>query len=167
MYPVKLGFEEAVNRIQELAKNGHHAESLVTSTFTVEKTIRRTLRQLIVSAGFKSIIADKIIKNIRGLDALKKNWEFYEPNHKKLIDIIDQKDWNIIQKNSEKRNDLVHGTRVYSLSLCETETTNNIAALRNIIKTFDDIYGYSGWTKTAIRKNSKLHIDPKFKKPGS
>ena len=164
VYPVKLGFEEAIKRIQELSKNGHHAESLVTSTFTAEKTIRRTLRQLVVSAGFKSSIADKILNNIRALEALKKNWEFYEPNHKRLTDIISPEDWKIIKNNSERRNDLVHGTRVFSLSLCETETTNNITALTNIKRTFDSIYGYSGWEKTAIRKQSKLHVDPKVKK---
>jgi hypothetical protein len=166
MYSVRLGFEEAIKRIQELAKNGHFAESLVTSTFTAEKTIRRTLRQLVVSAGFKSTIADKILNNIRGLEALKKNWEFYEPNHMKLTDIISSEDWKIIKDNSERRNDLVHGTRVFSLSLCKTETTKNIAALSNLKRTFDNTYGYSGWTKTAIRKHSKLHTDPKFKKVG-
>jgi hypothetical protein len=62
MYPVKLGYNTAKKRIDELTQNGHHSESLVTSVFTAEKTIRRTLRQLIVSAGFKSTIANKIIK---------------------------------------------------------------------------------------------------------
>jgi len=162
MYPVKLGFETAVRRIQDLSKNGHNAESLVTSVFTVEKTLRRTLKQLIVSAGFKSKIADKIINNIRGLEALKNAWEYYDPAHKKLTDIITQQDWKTVKDNSERRNDLVHGVRVYNLALCEKETKSNITALRNIKKAFEDTYGYSGWTPMAVRKISKLHIDPRF-----
>ena len=35
-------------------KNGHHPEALVSCAFTVEKTLRRTLREIVVSAGFAS-----------------------------------------------------------------------------------------------------------------
>jgi hypothetical protein len=47
MYPVTIGYAGAVQRINDLISNGHNAEALVTTAFTVEKTIRRTLRQLL------------------------------------------------------------------------------------------------------------------------
>lgn len=61
MYPVSIGYAGAIQRINELLRNGHDAEALVTTAFTIEKTLRRTLRQLVVSAGFRSTDADKIV----------------------------------------------------------------------------------------------------------
>lgn len=92
MYPVRLGYDSAVKRIRKLMKNDHHPEALVTSMFTVEKTLRRTLRQIVVSAGFASKYADKIVGNLRGLDALKKAWEIYEPSNVQLSSIIPSAD---------------------------------------------------------------------------
>lgn len=164
MYPVKLGFDAAINRIKSLSKNGHHAESLVTSVLTTEKTLRRTLKFLIVSCGFKSVIADKIINTIRGLDAIKNSWEFYEPDHKKLTDIISSHDWQVIANCASMRNQLVHGIKVYNLDLCKDETKNVIKSLKNIKKNLEDYYGYSGWKLMRGRKVSVLHKDPRFKK---
>jgi len=164
MYPVKLGFDAATDRIQSLSKNGHHAESLVTAVFTTEKTLRRTLKFLIVSCGFKSVIANKIINTVRGLDAIKNSWEFYEPNHKKLTDILDPQDWEVIGRCASMRNHLVHGIKVYTLDLCKKETKNVLKSLRKIKKILEDNYGYSGWTFMRIRKESKLHVDPRYKK---
>ena len=42
MYPVNLGFDAAKDRIRMLISNGHHCEALLTSVFTLEKTIHRT-----------------------------------------------------------------------------------------------------------------------------
>ena len=163
MYPVKLGFDEAIERINKLASNGHHTESLVTSVFTVEKTLRRTLKLLIISCGFKSTIADKIINSLKGLDAMKNAWEYYDPNHMKLLDIINQADWKTIKDNAEKRNQLVHGIRVYGKTVCKEETKKTIVSLKNIKKALENNYSYSGWTTIKIRKTSKLHIDSKVK----
>jgi len=162
MYPVKLGFEEAINRIQKLLKNEHYAESLVTSTFTIEKTLRRTLKLLIISAGFKSKIADKMIKNIRGFEAINNSWEFYDPDHKKLTEIISPEDWKVIKDNSKMRNYLIHGIRVYDRMKCKIETEKNITTLYNLKKCLENNYGYSGWSPISIRKVSRLHIDQRF-----
>jgi len=68
-------------------KNGYHPEVLVTSMFTVEKTLRRTLRQIVVSAGFVSKNANKVVSYLRGLHALKGARDIYTPNNKKLSEI--------------------------------------------------------------------------------
>ena len=52
MYPVKLGYKDAVKRVRTLIENGHDAEALLTAMFTAEKTLYRTLRQLVISSGF-------------------------------------------------------------------------------------------------------------------
>ena len=54
MYPVSLGVNEARSRIEGLLKNGHHAEALLTSVFTVEKTLKRTLKYIMIRRGFTS-----------------------------------------------------------------------------------------------------------------
>lgn len=163
MYPVRLGFEIAKKRIEELTKNGHHSESLVTSVFTAEKTIRRTLRQLIVSAGFKSIIANKIIKRLNGVYQLVDAWELYDPQHRKLTEVVSVADIQIIKEAAQKRNKLIHGEQVFKLDLCRDETKKVLDALDRIKGKFDQVYNYSGWTNISKRKVSKLHTDPKVK----
>lgn len=163
MYPVRLGFETAISRIEKLSKNGHHAESLVTTVFTCEKTLRRTLRFLIVSCGFKSLIAEKIINNTRGLEAIKTAWEYYDPDHKKLSEIINPKDLQIISECAKIRNELVHGIRVYKLDLCESRTEELVESLKNVKKTLEANYYYCGWTPMVIRRKSVLHTDTRIK----
>jgi len=163
MYPVRLGYNTAKKRIGNLTKNGHHPESLVTSVFTAEKTIRRTLKQLIISAGFKSTIATKIIKRLNGMNQLVDAWELYDPRHRKLTDIVGPNDIQAIKEASQKRNKLIHGEQVFKLDLCKDETKKVIDALDRIKDKFDQEYNYSGWTNISARKVSKLHIDPKVK----
>ncbi|WP_018607183.1 hypothetical protein [Uliginosibacterium gangwonense] len=163
MYPVSLGYSTAVARITALLQNGHDAEALVTSVFTAEKTLRRTLRQLVVSAGFPSSIADKIVGNLRGLDAVKNAWELYDPKHRKLADILQAPDWKVFKEAAEMRNKLVHGEKVYALAVCRKTANDVLAALTNVKSTLDTEYNYSGWTKALSRRTSRLHVDPKVR----
>ena len=163
MYPVKLGFAAANARIEALLKNGHDAEALVTAVFTAEKTLRRTLRQLVVSAGFISKMADRICGNLRGLDAVKSAWEIYDPKHRKLLDIFTEADWKVLKDASEMRNKLVHGERVYSLASCRSTAMEVLASLGNIKAALDAEYGYSGWVRGKVRRQSQLHKDPKVR----
>lgn len=160
MYPVSIGYTGATQRITGLIENGHHAEALVTTAFTVEKTLRRTLRQIVVSAGFRSTIADKIVKDLRGLDAIKKAWELYDPNHRTLHTIVGNADWKTFQDTATMRNKLIHGERVYKLAECQQQATDALAALNRVKAVLDQEYSYSGWDKLKVRKNSRLHVDP-------
>lgn len=163
MYPIRLGYETAKKRKDKLVKNGHHSESLVTSVFTAEKTIRRTLRQLIVSTGFKSVIANKIIGRYNGVFQLIDAWELYDPQHRKLTAVVSAADIQTIKDAAQKRNKLIHGEQVFKLDLCKDETKKVLTALDKIKKQFDQEYGYSGWTNISVRKTSVLHTDPKLK----
>lgn len=163
MYPVRLGYDTAVKRIRKLITNGHHPEALVTSMFTVEKTLRRTLRQIVVSAGFASKHADKLVGGLRGLDALKKAWELYEPNNTQLSSIIREADWRVFKDAAEMRNKMVHGERTYELETCKRDAEKVLDALDRVKNDFDNRYGYSGWTTLTGRVRSKLHADPKVK----
>lgn len=163
MYPVRLGYDLAVKRINKLTANGHHAESLVTTVFTVEKTLRRTLRQIIISSGFSSKYSDKVMKLFKGIDSLMQSWEIFDPKHRKLAEIISSDDYRNIKEVSQKRNKIIHGQQVFTKELCRTETQNTLKVLDNIKKRFDIEYGYSGWTSAKSRRISRLHIDPKVK----
>lgn len=163
MYPVRLGYFTAVARINSLLQHGHDAEALVTSVFTAEKTLRRTLRQLVVSAGFISPVADKIIGNLRGLEAVKNAWELYDPRHRKLADLLAQADWKVFKDAAEMRNKLVHGERVYSLAACSQTATAVLASLATVKLALDNEYGYSGWATARSRRTSQLHRDPKVR----
>lgn len=163
MYSVRLGYDKALKRINKLIKNGHHSESLVTSVFTVEKTLRRTFRQLIVSSGFKSEIADKILKQSNGINRLIENWQIYDPKHRKFTDIVSNENIKTVKDAATMRNKLIHGEKVYSLDICKKETENVLKALQKIKDSLDNEYGYSGWETAKGRKVSKLHTDPKVK----
>jgi hypothetical protein len=160
MYPVTLGYESATARIGSLLSSGHETEALVTVAFTTEKTLRRTLRQIIVSAGFISRIGDKLVGGLRGLDAIKNGWELYDPHHRKLTDLIAPTDWKQVKLAAEMRNKLVHGERVYSVSDCRDAAEKTLIALNNIKNTLDAEYGYSGWAKAKSRRVTKLHLNP-------
>ena len=160
MYPISIGYKRAVGRIRRLQDNGHHAEALVTTMFTVEKTLRRTLRQIVVSAGFTSTAADRVIGGIRGFDAIKGAWSLYDPQERRLPEIVGQQHWTLLQQVSQMRNELVHGRRVYGLEKCRKQTDEVLVILDDIKQTFDEMYGYSGWTKHKSRKRSRLHREP-------
>ena len=71
MYPVKLGYKDAVKRVHTLIENGHDAEALLTAMFTAEKTLYRTLRQLVISSGFPSTQADVLMGKFKGIESIK------------------------------------------------------------------------------------------------
>ena len=160
MYPVTIGYAGAVQRIDELLNNDHYAEALVTTAFTVEKTLRRTLRQLVVSAGFRSADAEKIVKGLGGLERLKDAWALYDPKHRGLPSIIGQ-DWAVFAETSKMRNKLVHGERVYKLAECQEQALKTLQALDRLKFTLEAEYGYSGWERLKVRKVANLHRDPK------
>lgn len=167
MYPVSLGYEEAKRRILKLVENGHHAESLVTTTFTVEKILRRTLKQLVISSGFTSSHADRIVGNFRGFDSLKSNWDLYDPHGEKLTSIISDRDWKTFKESSEMRNQLVHGLAVYNLEKCHEQTGKLMAAMDSLKTELDRRYGFSGWSKIKKRLKPSLHHDPKIQAPAA
>ena len=162
MYPPTLGFEQAKQRIKSLVDNGFYSEALVTSAFTAEKMLRRTLRQIIVSAGFTSKHADELLSN-SGLQAMKKQWVVYEPNHKTLVQIVGNDIWQKIEKTSQMRNKLIHGVRTYKDEDCKKNVEDTLDAIFKIKQILDRRYGYSGWSRLAIRRKSKLHFDPKVR----
>ncbi len=161
MYPVHLGYDTAISRIHSLIEHGHQAEALVTSMFTVEKTLRRTLRQLIVSAGFTSPIANIIIARLRGLTAIQDAWKLYDPQNEQITDFVSSSDWQTFKYCAEMRNKLVHGERVYDLVDCKKRSQEIVHALTRLKGLLDQRYGYSGWTSGSRRVQSRLHVDPK------
>ncbi|WP_394730020.1 hypothetical protein [Altererythrobacter sp. GH1-8] len=146
-----------------MSDNGHYAEALVTTAFTVEKTLRRTLRQLIVSAGFRSIDAESIVKGLGGLDRIKNTWEFYDPQNRKLTTVIGAEDWSTFKQTSIMRNKLVHGECVYGVGSCANQLSKTLEALYRTRNCLEDVYGFSGWQKLKVRKKSRLHAHPLVK----
>ncbi len=161
MYSVQLGFDAAVDRVESLLKASYNSEALVTSVFTVEKTLRRTLKQLVVSAGFISKHAGEVVRDIRGLREISKHWHLYDPHHRTLVVIIGNPDWQTFAEAAKMRNDMIHGTSVYPSAMCIQQAKAVLAALRRTKARFDKEYGYSGWTSNSIRRKSTLHLDPR------
>ncbi len=161
MYPVKLGFNEAKNRIERLIKNEHHAEALLTAFFTFEKTVNRTLKQLIVSAGFRNKHADTLLNKLHGFDRKSDLWACFDPSGRKLPEIIGNNHWQHIQKAKKMRNNLAHGSRVYNLCTCKEVTENMLDSINQTVSCFRREYGYDGWSALSVRYKSTLHSDPK------
>ena len=163
MYPVRLGHDVAIGRIERLLANGHHAEALVTSVFTVEKVLRRTLKELIVSAGFTSKAANRLMKRFDEFQKTREVWWCFDPAGEALPSIIGTRHWQAISPSVTMRNKLVHGERTYSLSECESRANELLEALRQIESTFQKRYGYSGWNNNSVRRVGKLHVDARVK----
>jgi len=158
MYPVKLGYEEAISRINGLVKNDFVTEAFVTTVFTLEKTFYRVFRQLVISAGFKSTQATVLLKIFKGIEAMKTYWECFDLNHEKLSNILGQNNIRIINEAQKMRNDLVHGKRVYKDDICLEKTNELLAVLDNVRIVFQNKYNFDGWSKIKGRKVSTLHI---------
>jgi hypothetical protein len=163
MYPVKLGYTEATKRVHSLIKNGHHAEALLTAMFTVEKTLYRTLRQLVVSAGFPSTQADVLMNKFKGIENIKQVWVCFDPKNEALAKFISQADLKTIMDTQTMRNNMVHGKTVYKLSECEEKAKEVLKALDNIRKLLEDRYGFDGWSTVKRRIKNTLHADPRVK----
>ncbi len=159
MYSARLGYKNAIKRINKLLENDHPAEAFVVTVFTVEKTFRRTLNQLIVSTGFSTKMTKKMLKKIRGLEAIKENWQFYDPHHKSLIEVIGGNNWNKIHNYSIMRNKFVHGIQVYNLKTCRDSTEDLLLILNQVKQLLHEKYGFSGWEKLSVRNKSNLHVD--------
>lgn len=163
MYPVRLGIDKAKSRINRLFDNGHHAEALLTSVFTFEKTIHRTLKQLIVSAGFRNKDADKLLKQFQGFNSQQKVWACFDPNGKTLPNIIGNNHWQHVSKAVKMRNNLVHGSQAYKLDLCREMTENMLMLIGQTVSAFRAEYNYDGWSTVSVRRKSTLHSDSKVK----
>jgi hypothetical protein len=143
MYPVRIGFDQALERIAGLLRNEHYAEALVTSMFTLEKLIKRSLRRAIVARGFTKDQADKIIGR-DGFDGLKEKWPVFERQHRTLPNILDG-NWPPIPEAKEMRNALVHGTKVFDLQQCHTKANEVVAALKALHAFVTQDYGSDPW----------------------
>lgn len=163
MYPVSLGYPEAVKRVRALLKNGHDAEAMLTSVFTLEKTLYRTLRQLVVSAGFPSVHADQLMSKFRGIENIKQVWPCFDPKNEDLGAFIPKATLQTIQAAQKKRNELVHGKNVFKLAECRQTAEDVLAAMDEVRKLLDARYGFDGWSKMKRRIKSTLHADPRVK----
>ena len=155
MYPVRLGFDVATARIELLLRHGHTAEALLTTVFTAEKTIRRSLKGLIVLRGLKNKHAD-IILGRRGFDELKKLWPVFDPLGRGLPEIAGQEDWAAIKKAVTMRNKLVHGERTYGLDECRLRATEALAGVKGLRAGLKASTGYAGWKSLPVRRKSRL-----------
>lgn len=145
MYPVRLNFEQVLQRIEALLNNGHHAEALVTSMFTLEKLIKRSLRRAIVARGFSITQSNKILAR-NGFDALVAQWDVFDRRHRTLPSIL-QAEWSNVKQAKKMRNDLVHGNKVFDLAECQSKATEVLIAIRKLHAFIVEDYGSDPWQK--------------------
>jgi hypothetical protein len=140
-------------------RHGHHAEALVTSVFTLEKTIRRSLRSAIIARGFTGKQADQLLSR-KGFEELKSIWEVFEKNHNSLPKFVGNQHWQFVPEAVRRRNQLVHGGRVYSLAECKLYAEHTLAAIRILRARVIDRYGFDPWATQKGRRRSKLQWNP-------
>lgn len=155
MYPVRLQFDKAVSRIDRLNRNGHHAEALVTSVFTLEKIVRRGLRFTISARGFSARQADLLLERT-GFKDLRKLWPIFERTHRPLPDFIGNRDWQFVPEAVTRRNKLVHGIRVYPLAECKTYSGHVLAAIKRFRTNMLRDYGVDPWKRLTGRRKPAL-----------
>lgn len=159
MYSVKLGFDEAIKRIDALLEHKHYAEALVTSVFTMEKLIRRSLRVAIFARGFTSKQAEHLLDR-KGFQELKGLFDVFDRDHRTLSAVIGNAEWQYVPKAVEMRNKLVHGQRVYDRDECRMYASQTVKALSTLHKAICADYGIDPWTTLAGRRVSRLGWNP-------
>lgn len=155
MYPVSFGFQEAERRIRALLANGHHAEALITSVFTFEKTLRRTLRFCAVSRGFTSKQAEALFNGM-GFKDLKEVWPCFEKEHRSLPEFIGNSKWQHVQPAVTMRNKLAHGERVYKLIDCKLAAEQILDALNEFRAKLNADIQFDGWSRLPVRRKAAL-----------
>jgi hypothetical protein len=155
MYPVRIVFKDVLGRIDALRNNGHNAEALVTSVFTLEKLMRRCMRMAILARGFTTAQTNHLLHR-KGFDNLKQMWDVFDKDHKKLPEIVGQRIWQHVPSAVEKRNQLVHGLKTFKLSECDASAAQVISALQALHADVLNRYGGDPWAKLKGRKTPKL-----------
>ncbi len=155
MYPVSLGFTEAEKRITALIANGHHAEALVTSVFTIEKTVRRTLRFCAVSRGFTSKHAEALFSKM-GFKDLQDVWPCFSANGSTLPNYIGQAHWQHVPVAVTMRNKLAHGERAYKLADCKDRAEQVLSASRVLQAKLQADIAFDGWSRLPTRRKPAL-----------
>ena len=154
MYPVSLGYDEAVRRIEALMENGHDAEALLTSVFTFEKTIRRMLRFYAVRRGFTSKQSGLLFANM-GFHQLKDVWPCFEKNNRSLPDTVGTH-WQKVPPAVTMRNKIVHGEQVFKLATCRAEAESVLKALDALRQQALKDVSYDGWSRLPVRFKPRL-----------
>jgi hypothetical protein len=166
MYPVSLGFQEAESRINALMTNGHNAEALITSVFTFEKTLRRTLRFCAVSRGFTSKQTE-ILFNGLCFENMKKIWPCFDKQNRSLSDFIGNAKWQYVPPAVTMRNKLAHGERVYKLAECKLAAERVLEALNEFRTKLKVEIQFDGWSRMPVRKKAALQWLPILRSPAS
>jgi hypothetical protein len=155
MYSARLGYDEAVHRISKLQRDGHHAEALITSAFTFEKTIRRSLRYFAIARGFTSKHANLLLHNT-GFHNMKELWPCFEYQHRTLAESVGNNEWQHVPAAVTMRNKLAHGEMVYNLDECRKYTVHVMAAMNALRVNLKNELGIDAWLPLRRRIKPQL-----------
>lgn len=155
MYPISIGLDGAILRIEKLAENGHYAEALLTTVFTYEKTLKRSVRIAILARGFSSRQADMLMKK-GGLQSLIDLWPIFDIEFIPFERVIGQNSYQTLKKASKMRNDLVHGSSVFKLDACREMSKILLSQIKDLQSIVIDRYGRDPWSKIHGKRNASL-----------
>ena len=155
MYPITLGFDEAINRIEALLNNGHNTVALVTSVFTLEKTMRRSLKIAILARGF-SLKQSQRFTERKGFGELKEMWDLFDKDYRTLPAFVGNGHWQHVPGAVAMRNKLVHGAKVYKLAECKLFAGHVLSALKALRATVQTEYGRDPWQRITGKRTPRL-----------
>ena len=108
MYEITKGAINAHRRMQLLQEQGYYQEALIVGVSLIEKTFRRTLKQLMISKGFTNATTHILAREFRGMEGVARVWKCFDTNQLTLLEIIHNETWRDIKKISTVRNKLLH-----------------------------------------------------------
>lgn len=155
MYGVTIAFPDVLTRIGALRKNGHGAEALVTSVFTLEKLMRRSLRVAILARGFTFKHADSLLDK-KGFENLKELWPVFDKDHRNLPALVPANDWQHVGESVKMRNNLVHGNRAYKVADCDVQAGYVVAVLNALHARVTADYAIDPWARLSSRRKPQL-----------
>ena len=147
MYPLKWTYKRARGRLDDIGEWATAGEAYVLTVFLVEKTIRRTLVQLVLWNGAVPADAFATVELLKGIWKVKKAWQHYDPNNRSLEENVGNTNWDVVAAGAKYRNALVHGRKHQAQKVYSRHRKKLLTALDDITSRFSTEYGYSGWKK--------------------
>src|SRR5207249_11367948 len=91
-----------------------------------------------------------------GFQDLQKLWTTFDKEHRALPGFIGNADWQFVPEAVKRRNNLVHGNRVYDLRECKTYARHVLTAIKCFRSRIMNEYGIDPWKRLTGLKKARL-----------
>ncbi len=90
----------------------------------------------------------------KGFEELKGIWDVFEKNHRGLPEFVGNQQWPYVPEAVRRRNQLIHGARVFTLAESKLYAQHTLAAIGALRARIMKEYAVDPWAKQKTRRKS-------------